>query len=116
MPSAAVSKTITRLISVDGGSEVEEGRGGGWLTASLPPFFHIYLNIYIFLCCHLGPISDLSDREALKNRFPNASQGAGRTEGAAKREKRGGWDGTVSLSRIIKFQVSDFQKINILKK
>lgn len=114
MPSAAVSKTITRLISVDGGSEVEEGRGG--LTASLPPFFHIYLNIYIFLCCHLGPISDLSDREALKNRFPNASQGAGRTEGAAKREKRGegrGWDGTVSLSKIIKFQVSDFQKINI---
>lgn len=61
----------------------------------------------------------MSDREALKNRFPNASQGAGRTEGAAKRKKGeggGGWDGTVSLSRIIKFQVFDFQKINIYKK
>lgn len=34
------------------------------MTASLPPFFHIYLNI--FFCCHLGLISDLSDREAVE--------------------------------------------------
>lgn len=116
MPSAAVSKTITRLISVDGGSEVEEGRGRGTDGVASPLFSYIFKYIYIFLCCHLGPISDLSDREALKNRFPNASQGEGRTEGAAKRKKGVGWDGTVSLSRIIKFQVSDFEKINIKKK